>query len=145
MRRSKGLPQAGLLAQQLLEKRLEKHVYSQSKQTPGLWKHDRRPICFYLVVDDFGVEYVGEAHANHLIKALKKNYDISEDWKGLKYCGLSLDWDYKKREVHLSMPGYVEKALARLKHERPKKSQDQPHQTHDSDVRCKDPICKERG
>ena len=34
----------------------------------------------------------------------------------------------KKREVHLSMPGYVEKALARLKHERPKKSQDQLHQ-----------------
>ena len=65
------------------------------------------------MVDDFGVKYVGgEAHANHLIKALKKNYDISEDWKGLKYCGLSLDWDYKKREVHLSMPGYVEKALA---------------------------------
>ena len=26
------------------------------------------------------------------------------------------------------MPGYVEKALARFKHERPKKSQDQPHQ-----------------
>ena len=26
------------------------------------------------------------------------------------------------------MPGYVEKALARFKHERPKKSQDQSHQ-----------------
>ena len=41
---------------------------------------------------------------------------------------LSLDWDYYKREVHLSMPGYVEKALAYFKHERPNKSQDQPHQ-----------------
>ena len=123
-----GLPQAGLLAQQLLEKRLEKHGYTQSKQTPGLWKHKWRPICFSLVVDDFGVKYVGEAHANHLIQALKKDYDISEDWKGQKYCGLTLDWDYEKREVHLSMPGYVEKALARFKHERPKKPQDQPHQ-----------------
>ena len=80
------------------------------------------------MVDDFGVKCVGEAHANHLIQALKKDCDISEDWKGLKYCGLSLDLDYDKREVHLSMPGYVEKALARFKHERPKKSQDQPHQ-----------------
>ena len=42
-----GLPQAGLLAQQLLEKRLEKHGYTQSKQTPGLWKHKWRPICFF--------------------------------------------------------------------------------------------------
>jgi len=59
---------------------------------------------------------------------LKKTYNISKDWKGLKYCGLSLDWDYKKREVHLSMPGHVEKALACFKHERPKKPQDHPHQ-----------------
>ena len=93
-----------------------------------MWKHKWRPICFSLVVDDFGVKYVGEAHANHLIQALKKDYNISEDWKGQKYCGLTLDWDYEKREVHLSMPGYVEKALARFKHEKPKKPQDQPHQ-----------------
>ena len=33
-----GLPQAaGLLAQELLEKRLEKHGYKQSKHTPGFW------------------------------------------------------------------------------------------------------------
>ena len=31
-----GLPQAGLLAQQLFEKRLNKHRYTQSKITPGL-------------------------------------------------------------------------------------------------------------
>jgi len=54
-----GLPQAGLLAHQLLEKRLENHGYSQSKQTPGLWEHEWRPICFSLVVDDFSVKYVG--------------------------------------------------------------------------------------
>ena len=33
-----GLPQAGLLAQQLLEKRLETHGYKQSKIMPGFWK-----------------------------------------------------------------------------------------------------------
>ena len=58
-----GLPQSGLLANELLEKRLNKHGYHQSKLVPGLWKHDKRPIQFTLVVDDFGVKYEGEQHA----------------------------------------------------------------------------------
>ena len=51
-----GLPHAGLIAQQLLEQRLQKHGYEQSKITPGFWKHKWRPIAFSLVVDDFGVK-----------------------------------------------------------------------------------------
>jgi hypothetical protein len=39
-----GLPQAGILAQELLKKRLNKHGYCQSPLTPGLWRHDYRPI-----------------------------------------------------------------------------------------------------
>ena len=39
-----GLPQAGILAQELLEKRLNEHGYSQSKAVPGLWTHKTRPI-----------------------------------------------------------------------------------------------------
>ena len=35
-----GLPQAGLLANDLLEKRLNKRGYHQSKLVPGLWKHE---------------------------------------------------------------------------------------------------------
>ena len=62
-----GLPQAGIIAQQLLEKRLEKDGYHQSTTTPGLWTHDTRPISFSLVVDDFGVKYVGEENAQHLL------------------------------------------------------------------------------
>jgi hypothetical protein len=53
-----GLPQAGLLANELLEKRLNGHGYRQSKLVPGLWKHDWCPIQFTLVVDDFGVKYI---------------------------------------------------------------------------------------
>ena len=34
------LPQAGIIAQELLEKRLLKAGYRQSKVTPGYWKHD---------------------------------------------------------------------------------------------------------
>ncbi len=55
-----GLPQAGIIAQQLLEKRLKAHGYSQSTITPSLWKHDTCPISFSLVIDNFGVKYVGE-------------------------------------------------------------------------------------
>ncbi|KAL7474697.1 hypothetical protein ACHAW6_000659, partial [Cyclotella cf. meneghiniana] len=39
-----GLPQAGLLANELLEKRLNAHGYFQSKLVPGLWRHKHRPI-----------------------------------------------------------------------------------------------------
>jgi hypothetical protein len=32
------------------------------------------------------------------------------------YIGITLDWDYKKRQVHLSMPNYVKKALKQFQH-----------------------------
>ena len=35
-----GLPQAGLLAQELLEDWLSAHGYHQNQLIPGLWKHD---------------------------------------------------------------------------------------------------------
>ena len=53
-----GLLQVGLLAHILLEERLKKHGYEQSKITPVFWKHKGRPICFTLVVDDSVVKYV---------------------------------------------------------------------------------------
>ena len=51
-----GLPQSGLLANELLEDRLNTCGYQQSKLVPGLWKHEWRPIQFTLVVDNFGVK-----------------------------------------------------------------------------------------
>ena len=77
-----GLPQAGLLAQELLEQRLGKQGYTQSKVTPGFWTHSGHPISFTLVVDDFGVKYVGKEHADHLVRVLKEHDEISEDWEG---------------------------------------------------------------
>jgi hypothetical protein len=50
-----GLPQSGLLANELLKQKLNKHGYQQSKLVPGLWRHDTQLIHFTLVVDDFGV------------------------------------------------------------------------------------------
>lgn len=115
-----GLPQAGLLAQELLEERLEKKDYYQSKLTPGLWSHQTRSIQFTLVVDDFGVKYVGEENKQHLINALQSHYHIDIDDEGSKYCGLNLAWDYSQQCVHVSMPGYVKRTLVRFQHDIPK-------------------------
>ena len=122
-----GLPMAGILAQELLEKRLNAHGYQQSKFTPGLWTHKWRPICFSLIVDDFGVKYVGKEHADHLKSVIEEHYKVTADWEGKRYLGLTLDWDYVLRQVHLSMPDYVPDALTRFKRERPRKFQNAPH------------------
>ena len=127
-----GLPNAGIIAQQLLEKRLEKHGYRQSKFTPGLWSHEWRPIQFTLVVDDFGVKYIGDEHAEHLIQCVKQHYnlthDLNKDEQGNLYCGVTMDCYYQKREVHLSITGYVERVLKRFQHECTKiQNQPYPH------------------
>jgi hypothetical protein len=124
-----GLPHAGLIVNELLEKRLNKHGYHQSKLVPGLWKHKWRPIWFTLVVDDFGVKYVGKEHTLHLKSVLKSYYPLSTDWTGNRYIGIHLDWDYHHRKVHLSMPGYKAKALKQFQHKTPSKPQHSPFPT----------------
>jgi hypothetical protein len=67
-----GLPQAGILANKLLKKRLAKHGYYEQLHTPGLWKHTSRRIWFNLAVDKFGIKYIGKDNLQHLYKALRK-------------------------------------------------------------------------
>jgi hypothetical protein len=122
-----GLPQAGIIAQELLEKRLNARGYYQSKFTPGLWTHETRSIKFALVVDDFGIKYESEEDAQHLIDSLTPFYSITTDKEGTRFIGLTLEWDYVKQELHVSMPGYVEKALVHFNHRPPVKPQHQPH------------------
>ena len=92
-----GLPQAGILANKLLKQCLTKHGYYEVAHTPGLWKHISHPISFTLVIDDFGIKYVGKEHAKHLLNALKEHYTLDIDWAGKLYCGISLNWDYEKK------------------------------------------------
>ena len=64
---------------------LAPHRYAPTKNTPGLWTHSTRPIVFALVEDDFGVKYVREEHAKHLLNILLENYEgVHEDWRGKK-------------------------------------------------------------
>jgi hypothetical protein len=122
-----GLPQAGILANELLQRNLAKDGYRPTQHTYGLCKHDTRPISFSLVVDNLGVKYVGREHAEHLMECIKKNYIISSDWKGSAYCGLTLEWDYKDRTVALSMPGYIKAALHKCQHAAPARPEHTPH------------------
>ena len=118
-----GLPQAGILANTLLRERLATHGYHELQHTPGLWTHETRPIWFTLVVDDFGIKYVGKENADHLLAALGDKYTIETDWTGSLYVGITLDWDYQQGHVDLSMPTYVQTQLTKYGHAKPKHPQ----------------------
>jgi hypothetical protein len=94
-----GLKQAGLLANQLLQKRLEPFGNYSARHTLGLWLHKIRPIAFSPIVDDFTVKYVGKQHADHLRDALLRSYELTTDWEGKIYYRITLQWDYKKQNM----------------------------------------------
>ena len=122
-----GLPQAGILANKLLTERLALKGYHPCPNTPGLWKHEWRPVTFSLVVDDFGIKYVGKKHAKHLLNVLKEHYKVSEGWSGTHYCSIHIEWDYPRGRVFLSMPGYITAALHKYQHPVPITPQNAPH------------------
>ena len=111
--------QAGKLANKYLQDKLRPYGYCEVSHTPSLWKHIYRPINFSLVVDDFGVKYVGEDNARHLIDSLKEDFTISEDCNGGLYCGIKLKWDYDERTLDISITGYIKKQLQKYKHIHP--------------------------
>ena len=122
-----GLPQAGLLAYELLLTRLALGGYYPAANTPGLFLHETRPISFTLWVDDFGVQYTDKADVEHLTELLNQHYELTLDWTGTKYLGFTLEWDYINATVDLSMPGYIERALDRFGHPAPNRPQHSPH------------------
>ena len=122
-----GLPQAGIIAQELLEKRLAEHGYYQSKIVHGLWKHKTRPVCFCLVADNFAVKYVNRVDADHLINTIRKYYLMTVDEEATKYIGLTIQWDYINRKAHIHMPGYLDKVFVKFNHKKPMKIQNSLH------------------
>ena len=86
-----GLKEAGRVANDRLRKHLAPYGYAPVPRTPALWAHETRKTMFALVVDDFGIKFVGEEHLQHLIASLKTYYEIDIDYTGKKYCGITLD------------------------------------------------------
>jgi hypothetical protein len=99
-----GLPQAGVLANKLLRKRLTPPGYYKCVNTPGLWKHETRPITFSFVGDGFGIKYVYKEHAEHLINSLKEKHKLTKDWMDNLYCSISLNWNHTKQTLDILMP-----------------------------------------
>ena len=128
-----GLKQAARLAYDVLVKTLKPFGYAPVRGYPNIWKHNTRQTIFSLCVDDFGIKYLNLDDANHLLSALRTRYRISTDWTGSKYLGLTINWNYHKRFVEISMPGYIEKRLKKFNHPFPRRQVDSPH-THTSPV-----------
>ena len=123
-----GLPNAGRLANEQLRKKLEPSGFYEVAHTPGLWKHKRRPIQFSLIVDDFGVKYVGKEHIDYLLTSLRTHYSkVTVDWTGGLYAGINLTWNYQDKWVDASMVGYVKKLRKRFNHQMPTKPQHSPY------------------
>ena len=122
-----GLPQAGIIAQELLQERLTQFGYHQSKIILRLWTHKIRNTCFMLVVVIITIKYTKKEDAQHLINTLQKDYTILIEWDATKYIGLTINWDYAKCKVYIHMPGYLTKALHRFKHLTPIRKQNSPH------------------
>jgi hypothetical protein len=122
-----GLPQAGIIANQLLEKRLSEKGYYQCQHTPGLWRHIWRSIAFCLVVDNFGIKVTNMDDMHHLTLALEEHYKVAVDWKGSLFCGVKLTWDYINRHVTTNMLGYIGDALTKYQHPKPAVPQHSPY------------------
>jgi len=102
-----GLPQAGILANKCLWRKLALFGYTECVNTPGLWKHETQPISFTLVINNVGVKYVSKNNVDHLIASIEMTYTLTEDWTGNLYCGITLEWDYVNQHVDISMPNYI--------------------------------------
>lgn len=79
-----------------------------------MFRHETRNTTFVLVVDDFGVKFDTEADWRHLVNTLELHYKLKTDKDGKKFLGITIQFDRSLRTCTLSMPGYVEKALARF-------------------------------
>ena len=85
-----GLPQAGILANDLLRSRLVAEGFYKAVSTPGLWCHKWQPLQLCLIVDNFGVKYVGIEHFNYLLDLLKKFHGVQFNMDGNKFAGISI-------------------------------------------------------
>ena len=78
-------------------------------------------------MDDFGIKYINQENALHLLNALKSKYKISTDWEGKLYYGMTLDWNYKQGTVTISIKKFVSKDLHKFQHQMPEQAEDAPY------------------
>ena len=110
-----GLPKAGALSQERIFHHLEKHGYRQLCHSQALFRNHDGSIRFALVVDDFAVIWKNKTSIDHFIATLRKLYTVKIDWEGSKYLGMDISINRPDRYVTISMPGYIEKLLRKVR------------------------------
>ena len=83
------LPQEGQIENYFLTKNLAPQGTT-SVSTHYFYGGTNEDQWFSLIVDDFGVKYVGKQETEHLITCIPKYYPVSVDWTGGLCCGVSL-------------------------------------------------------
>ena len=109
-----GFSRAIRIAQEVLIERLAKHGYHQTGTIFCIFRHDTNGVTFTLVIIDvfFGVKFKDSAAADDLIRCLQLYYTLTIKKNATKFLSLTLDVDHPvAREVHLSAPGIIPKAL----------------------------------
>ncbi len=110
-----GLPQAGALSQKRLFDHLENNGYHQLFHAPSLFRNKDGTVRFALVVDDFAVVWSSQTAMTHFLQTLRRLYTVKVDYKGSKYLGMTININRRERHVTLSMPGYINKLLKRIR------------------------------
>ncbi len=121
------MPQAGILANKHLRRKLAPVGNYESVNTPDLWHHESQPLTFTLVVDDFRVKFVNKEDVNHLISSISTMYKLTKDWTGNLYCSITLKWDCVPQTVDILMPGYMKQKLQEYEHVTGNKRQTCPY------------------
>jgi hypothetical protein len=124
-----GLPQAGILTNKLLQKRIAIRGYHQYQHTPGLWCHMWHDITFCLVINDLGIKTTSMADMKHLVSLLQEHYSVAVDWTESLFCGVKITWDYINCRVDLHMPDYISEAHLKYQHQATSKPQHAPYKT----------------
>jgi hypothetical protein len=72
-------------------------------------------IRFTLVVDDFAMMWTNQSDMDHFIHTLTRLYDVKVNWQGSKYLDMDITINRDKRHVTLTMPGYIQRLLQRVR------------------------------
>jgi hypothetical protein len=122
-----GHPQAGIPANQLLEKCLATKGYYQGQHTPGFWQHVWRSITSCLVVNDFSIKVTNMHNMDHLTNSLKEHHTVAVNMTGSLFYGIKLTLNYVQGNVDCHMPDYINKALTKYQHPKLVTSQYAPY------------------
>ena len=94
---------------------------------PGVSRHETWKTTFVLCVDSFCIKYHNKDDLDHLLNMLRMKYTISTDRTGSNYIRLTIDYNYSKGHVEISMPEYTDKILQKILHMPPTQKQYAPH------------------